>query len=271
MTLVPPLNATKHSPGFAVPEPYGPGTSSFRATHLPLDASFKSIFDDLSEGILVLDASGQRVYSNAAMNDLVSANACMPSGTLEPPFYVPVDQRQRYLLALQGTYSLLTLDGWGTTSTWLELAVPGRMRVRAKVTISAFHGPHGKFAAWMFKPELTGQTGGRPDEGRPSWGGADDSGSFLGSYPMSVVQSLTRRERDVLQLLLDGLRVPSIAKRLYVSPQTVRNHLKAIFRKFGAHSQIELMDNLRAGTGTATMARLRVRDVPVAAPTSPGT
>ncbi|MGN6472198.1 MAG: LuxR C-terminal-related transcriptional regulator, partial [Mycobacteriales bacterium] len=35
------------------------------------------------------------------------------------------------------------------------------------------------------------------------------------------------------------------ARELYLSPTTVRNHLSAIFQRFGVHSQRELLDLLR--------------------------
>ncbi|MGH9104465.1 MAG: hypothetical protein ACRDZX_01250, partial [Acidimicrobiales bacterium] len=135
-------------PGTPSLNSYSEHPNSYRPGQMLLDSSFKSIFDDLSEGVLVMDAAGHRVYSNPALNELVTANACLPTGTLEPPPYLPADQRQRYIAALQGTSSLLTLDGAGTTSTWLELAAPGRPRLRARVTISAFTGPRGRFAVW---------------------------------------------------------------------------------------------------------------------------
>jgi len=53
---------------------------------------------------------------------------------------------------------------------------------------------------------------------------------------------LSPRERDVLALLRQGLRVPTVAERLSVSPHTVRNHLRSIFRKLGVSSQRELLD-----------------------------
>jgi DNA-binding CsgD family transcriptional regulator len=56
-----------------------------------------------------------------------------------------------------------------------------------------------------------------------------------------VGYQLSAREQDVLHLLREGYRPRSIAEILHLSPQTVRNHLKAIFRKTGTHSQEELI------------------------------
>jgi DNA-binding NarL/FixJ family response regulator len=60
---------------------------------------------------------------------------------------------------------------------------------------------------------------------------------------------LSAREREVLHSLLAGQRVPTIARGLYLSPHTVRNHLKSIFRKLGVHSQTELLEGLRRQCG----------------------
>lgn len=222
--------------------------SSPRSTPALLDASWKSIFDDLSEGVLVVDQAGHRVYSNPALNAFVAANACIPHGTIEPPPYVPADQRQRYLQAVQGSSSLLVLDGSGTASTSLELVPAGKPRLRTRVTIGAFSGSRGRFAVWLFKPELTPTTWPawmtRPNDGSSN-GFRHNVDGYLESRSGTTVGSLTRREKDVLELLLEGHRVTSIARRLHVSPQTVRNHLKGVFRKLGAHSQVELIDALR--------------------------
>ena len=55
---------------------------------------------------------------------------------------------------------------------------------------------------------------------------------------------LSSRQWEILSRLLKGERVPTIAKQLFLSPSTVRNHLTAIFRKFGVHSQAELIELL---------------------------
>lgn len=58
--------------------------------------------------------------------------------------------------------------------------------------------------------------------------------------------ALTPRQWEVLQLLLEGSRVPVISAKLEVSRSTVRNHLATIFRKCGVHSQSELIEYFRA-------------------------
>lgn len=53
---------------------------------------------------------------------------------------------------------------------------------------------------------------------------------------------LSLREWEVLALLADGLTTRQIAKRLFISVYTVRNHLKSMYRKLEIHSQSELID-----------------------------
>jgi DNA-binding CsgD family transcriptional regulator len=62
----------------------------------------------------------------------------------------------------------------------------------------------------------------------------------------STLSQLSSRERQVLDLLGQGYRPRSIAETLQVSPETVRNHLKAMFKKTSTHSQEELIAKLRA-------------------------
>jgi PAS domain S-box-containing protein len=57
---------------------------------------------------------------------------------------------------------------------------------------------------------------------------------------------LSPREREVLALIMVGDRVPAIAKSLHISPHTVRNHLKSMFRKLGVGSQAELIERIRS-------------------------
>lgn len=49
--------------------------------------------------------------------------------------------------------------------------------------------------------------------------------------------SLTRREREVLDLLADGRDASAIASELYISPKTVATHIQHILAKLGVNSR----------------------------------
>jgi DNA-binding NarL/FixJ family response regulator len=54
-----------------------------------------------------------------------------------------------------------------------------------------------------------------------------------------LIESLTPRELEVLELLAAGLDSASIARRLCISPRTERNHVANILAKLGVHSQLQ--------------------------------
>jgi DNA-binding CsgD family transcriptional regulator len=58
-------------------------------------------------------------------------------------------------------------------------------------------------------------------------------------------QLLSRREQDVVRLLLRGDRVPAIAQHLWLTQSTIRNYLYSVYRKLGVKSQQELIVLLR--------------------------
>lgn len=55
-----------------------------------------------------------------------------------------------------------------------------------------------------------------------------------------VENDLTRRERQVLDLVLASYSVSDMARELVISPKTVKHHLSAIYAKFGVHSRAEV-------------------------------
>jgi DNA-binding NarL/FixJ family response regulator len=63
---------------------------------------------------------------------------------------------------------------------------------------------------------------------------------------------LSEREREVLSLLAEGRSNPDIARRLYLSPKTVRNHVSNIFTKLQVADRAQAIIKARdAGLGTA--------------------
>ena len=61
------------------------------------------------------------------------------------------------------------------------------------------------------------------------------------------LDALTSREREVLQLLAEGLDGTLIAEKLFVSPATVRNHVQHILTKLGVHSRLEAVSVVLRG------------------------
>jgi len=69
---------------------------------------------------------------------------------------------------------------------------------------------------------------------------ADVEAAFPASRPLAeLAEPLTRREREVLQMLAAGLGNKEIAARLAISEHTVKFHVASILGKLGAESRTE--------------------------------
>ncbi len=60
-----------------------------------------------------------------------------------------------------------------------------------------------------------------------------------------AAQTITPREKEVLHLLSTGLTYEKIALQLEVSHQTVKMHLKNIYRKLGVQNKIEALNKAK--------------------------
>ena len=69
------------------------------------------------------------------------------------------------------------------------------------------------------------------------------AGTLAASSVGNKLPALTPRERDVLRLLADGLSNEEIGKKLFISAETVRTHVR------------KAMDKLDADTRTQAVAR----------------
>jgi ATP/maltotriose-dependent transcriptional regulator MalT len=63
---------------------------------------------------------------------------------------------------------------------------------------------------------------------------------------MHAVASLTRREREVLELLSERWSDKEIAEHLFIAPNTVRKHTSTIFGKLGVSNRREAVKAARA-------------------------
>ncbi len=66
-------------------------------------------------------------------------------------------------------------------------------------------------------------------------------GPAVVSEPFMRHYGITLREKEIVELLLEGLSNKEIGAKLFISPATVRNHLHNIFDKTGVSSRIELL------------------------------
>ncbi len=58
--------------------------------------------------------------------------------------------------------------------------------------------------------------------------------------PLSALDLLTRREQEIVSLICCGHSNSDIAKILFISEHTAKDHTKNIYRKLGVHSRLEL-------------------------------
>jgi DNA-binding CsgD family transcriptional regulator len=100
---------------------------------------------------------------------------------------------------------------------------------RARVPTSA--------GTWMV---IHGAAVGDPDEGRTAVILEPAHPPELAPLIVAA-HGLTPREREVTQLVVQGLSTAEIGSRLHLSEYTVQDHLKAIFEKVGVRSRRELV------------------------------
>jgi two-component system, NarL family, response regulator DegU len=66
--------------------------------------------------------------------------------------------------------------------------------------------------------------------------------------PTGPTVELSERELEVLRLMAEGLDNAAIARRLYISPNTVKNHAANIYEKLGVDNRLQAaMQALRKG------------------------
>jgi DNA-binding CsgD family transcriptional regulator len=60
-----------------------------------------------------------------------------------------------------------------------------------------------------------------------------------------AAQRLSARQIEVLQLLAEGVQAQALAARLEIAETTARNHIAAVLRRLGCHSQLEAVAQAR--------------------------
>jgi PAS domain S-box-containing protein len=225
----------------------------------------QTIVDVSVEGVCILDPEGAVVLANYRIAEMLAINhGRLLAGYVWDFFDEETSEmlRQRLRQRALGVrelyeFSFRRLDG---QRRWLRVAgspwydQTGRymgsigmltditeQKQRAELTAAGGYGSIlavGR-AAENFAPaqfiDRAGQLGIPADLAPPSQSGR----------PVAGLERLSRREIEVVRMLLLGDRVPVIARQLFISQSTVRNHLSSVFRKLRVSSQQELIVLLR--------------------------
>jgi DNA-binding NarL/FixJ family response regulator len=125
----------------------------------------------------------------------------------------------------------------------LESAEPGAI-------VEAFHcGARGVFLRSAYRFETLCKCVHRVHQGQV-WADSRQLGYVLDAFARTEAEPLansdllkliSRRERDVIRLAVEGLSNREIAERLQLSEHTVKNYVFRIFDKLGISSRVELV------------------------------
>lgn len=163
----------------------------------------------------------------------------------------------------QGRAAIKTLKDSGCDVIVLDIRLPGisGIDVLRQIASFPFHPPviimtgHGdkltaieaiRFGAFdflekPFNPGLLDSAIARALENKH-----DDIRKFRAMNGVSSAsEELTGREREVATLTSSGLTNEQIAGKLMIAPETVKFHLKAIFRKLGVENRVKLAARLK--------------------------
>ncbi|MDQ2958326.1 MAG: PAS domain S-box protein [Actinomycetota bacterium] len=232
----------------------------------------QSVMDAALEGIWVLDASGATVFANARMADLLAVDQARLANGSVLEFFDPAAGeliRQRMNHRAAGVrelyeFSFIRLDG---QRRWFRSSgVPLHDEAGGYVGSVGLVSDITDFKLIEHELEKRGGADGPHSSVREAKNRPPEDESYVAalvadylraakpehptaapSFEESVpgLDRLSRRELEVVRMLLLGDRVPVIARHLFVSQSTVRNHLSSVFRKLRVRSQQELIVLLR--------------------------
>ncbi|HET7618758.1 MAG TPA: response regulator transcription factor, partial [Vicinamibacterales bacterium] len=84
-------------------------------------------------------------------------------------------------------------------------------------------------------------SGGRHVSQRIARQAASEAAAVRTTEPESVPRRLSRREREILELLAEGHGNTEIGRRLFISPRTVETHRANILRKLNLRTRSDLV------------------------------
>ena len=224
---------------------------------------FGPVFDSLQEGIVAANRNGQVIYCNSSLEEMTGFNHKDLVGN-KPPFPCWPKQATTSLqhqcescpLLAAGTmveganYCDLKANRYPLQITFQLISDSTSQR---PVQLAAIVGRESQSGSHCESHTILKRQLEKSDQALRNIAiNLMESGTMVSPPHMPIcpellpsLHLLSRREWEILNQLLSGRRVPSLASSLFISANTVRNHLKSIFRKVGVHSQSELLEYLQ--------------------------
>lgn len=172
--------------------------------------------------ILIFGASGNILFANRRADALISKQTenelTIDWKTQNPqPLFCLLCARVGEILDLRPS------EPW---QDWVQVSDGSELTIEM-VVLASENGAFGPLVLAILR-EVAGPSGQRVDE-------------FVSLHQLSP------REQDVLRLLVQGHNTTGLANRLGISPHTVRDHLKNVFKKTSTRSRSELLSALAGG------------------------
>ena len=177
-----------------------------------------------SAGFILTDAEGEPLYANAEAKTIVT----YPEGSRRFPSAWAL-MRKRILTPTGKQNSSLA------SSSHVEFLSGRRKYVGLTIPLANWRRPPATAAVALVLER----------NGVASWRAADVSESFR----------LTEREREVIELLIQGLTNKEIAVRMNISPNTVRAFIRMVMGKLGVSTRSGIVGIVFRGIYTASYLR----------------
>jgi len=214
------------------------------------------LMDQVQLPLAIVDAADRVTYVNRASCNAVGVTRERLLGLCVED-HISEDERPHYREHLLATRR----DGAGIVRTWLELperdalpivavagslAAPGGAWLGCVVAMLPHDVAEVEMAARIVRAGTLARAVLHAVTEELEAGAAETTAAELSRLEqVPELARLTPRERAVARRLAAGQRTSVIAKQLGITQNTVRNHLKAIFRKTGASRQLELVARIK--------------------------
>lgn len=210
-------------------------------------ASHLSALDELARGVLLFDAIGQVIFCNRAARSLLARTAAL---TLAPARTA----RTQVVGATDGDGNILFPAILKAATLQAQSALDAELRsaLNPSLLSEAEWSPAARVSATGFGPACIVHFSSLVDQQYGQQMGLETPKAIAFLSEVGAIESvnpqvlegaygLTEAEMRVAQLVLEGLRITTLAERLDLSVNTIKTHLRRILRKTNTQDQASLI------------------------------